>query len=114
MDGNRWSAIYQADSLAAGGAGWQAVALNLWRRVSGDKTFGHRFIGRGELTIKSFAEYEKKLRANGVIVRPQERREKIDRELAQLARKGGFHIHEDAGAAKPRVLLERVSQRHIG
>ena len=38
---------------------------------SGDKTFGHRFIGRGELTIKSFAEYEKKLGANGVIVRPQ-------------------------------------------
>jgi glycyl-tRNA synthetase beta chain len=63
---------------------------------SGDKTFGHRFIGKGELTVKSFGEYEKKLGANGVIVRPQARREKIEKELNQLARKGGFQIHEDA------------------
>lgn len=63
--------------------------------TSGDKTFGHRFMGKGELTIQNFADYEKKLRANGVILRAQERREKIDAELAQLARKGGFQIHED-------------------
>ena len=75
---------------------------------------GTVLLAEATLTIKSFAEYEKKLHANGVIVRPEERREKIARELAQLARKGGFHIHEDARAAKPRVLLERVSQRHIG
>ena len=62
---------------------------------SGDKTYGHRFIGKGELTVKSFAEYEKKLGANGVIVRPEARREKIAKELAHLARKGGFRIHED-------------------
>ncbi|HEX3544601.1 MAG TPA: glycine--tRNA ligase subunit beta, partial [Candidatus Acidoferrum sp.] len=64
--------------------------------TSGDKTFGHRFIGRGELTVRNFEEYEKKLGANGVIVRPEARREKIERELAQIARKGGFQIHEDA------------------
>src|ERR1700676_1068672 len=64
---------------------------------SGDKTFGHRFMGKGELTIRTFAEYEKKLGANGVIVRPQARREKIERELAQVARKSGFQIHKDAG-----------------
>ncbi len=63
---------------------------------SGDKTYGHRFIGKGELTVKSFGEYEKRLGANGVIVRPQARREKIEKELNQLARKGGFQIHEDA------------------
>ena len=63
---------------------------------SGDKTFGHRFIGKGELRVKSFGEYEKKLGANGVIVRPQARHEKIEKELNQLARKSGFQIHEDA------------------
>lgn len=63
---------------------------------SEDKTVGHRFMGKGELTVKSFGEYEKKLGANGVIVRPQARREKIEKELNQLARKGGFQIHEDA------------------
>jgi glycyl-tRNA synthetase beta chain len=63
---------------------------------SGNKTFGHRFMGKGELTVKNFSEYEKKLGANGVIMRPQARREKIEKELSQLARKGGFQIHEDA------------------
>jgi glycyl-tRNA synthetase beta chain len=63
---------------------------------SGDKTFGHRFMGKGELTVKNFSEYERKLGANGVIMRPQARREKIEKELSQLARKGGFQIHEDA------------------
>jgi glycyl-tRNA synthetase beta chain len=63
--------------------------------TSGDKTFGHRFIGKGQLTVRDFADYEKKLAANGVIVRPQVRREKIKRELTQLARKGGYQIHED-------------------
>jgi glycyl-tRNA synthetase beta chain len=63
---------------------------------SGDKTFGHRFIGKGELTIRNFEEYEKKLGANGVIVRPEARREKIERELTHLARKNGFQIHNDA------------------
>jgi glycyl-tRNA synthetase beta chain len=64
--------------------------------TSGDKTFGHRFIGQEEIVIHSFAEYEKRLAANGVMVRPQLRREKIDRELTQLARKSGLQIHEDA------------------
>ncbi len=64
--------------------------------TSGDKTFGHRFIGKGELTVRNFEEYEKKLGANGVIVRPQARREKIERELTALARKNGFQIHKDA------------------
>ena len=63
---------------------------------SGDKTFGHRFIGKGELTIRNFEEYEKKLGANGVIVRPEARREKIEKELTHLARKNGFQIHKDA------------------
>jgi glycyl-tRNA synthetase beta chain len=63
--------------------------------TSGDKTFGHRFIGKGDLTVRNFAEYENKLSANRVIVRPLARREKIERELTQLARKGGFQIHED-------------------
>jgi glycyl-tRNA synthetase beta chain len=65
--------------------------------TSSDKTFGHRFIGRGEITVRDFAEYEKKLASNGVIVRPAERREKIEKELAQLARKSDLKVHEDAG-----------------
>ena len=58
-------------------------------------TRGHRFLGDSKIRVRSFAEYEKKLRANGVIVRPAERRAKIERELAAWAKKNGHRLHED-------------------
>jgi glycyl-tRNA synthetase beta chain len=64
--------------------------------AAGDTTFGHRFLGKGPLRVRDFADYEKKLRANGVIVRPAERREKISKELAAHAKRGGYRVHEDA------------------
>src|SRR5208282_2070622 len=71
--------------------------------AAGAATAGHRFLGKPQITVKNFADYEKKLRANGVIVRPVERREKITRELAAHAKRGGYHVHEDAS------LLELVT-----
>jgi glycyl-tRNA synthetase beta chain len=71
--------------------------------ASGDTTVGHRFLGKSAIKVIGFADYEKKLRANGVIVRPEQRREKIFRELAAHAKRTGHHVHEDA------PLLELVS-----
>ena len=64
--------------------------------IAGGTTYGHRFLGKGPLRVKDYADYEKKLRANGVIVRPYERREKISKELAAHAKRSGYKIHEDA------------------
>jgi len=64
--------------------------------TAGDTTRGHRFLGKPSVAVKSFADYEKKLRANGVIVRPEARHEKISKELAAIAKRTGTHIHEDA------------------
>ena len=64
--------------------------------TAGGTTRGHRFLGAAEIPVRTFADYEKKLRANGVIVRPSERREKIERELAAHTKRGGYHLHEDA------------------
>ncbi|MGB7282417.1 MAG: glycine--tRNA ligase subunit beta [Candidatus Acidiferrum sp.] len=64
--------------------------------AAGDTTFGHRFLGKGPLRVRDFADYEKKLRANGVTVRPAERREKISKELEAHAKRGGYRVHEDA------------------
>src|SRR5216684_7403306 len=64
--------------------------------LAGDATQGHRFLGSSAIRVKRFSDYEKKLRANGVIVRPTERREKIEKELAAHAKRGGYRIHEDA------------------
>jgi glycyl-tRNA synthetase beta chain len=64
--------------------------------AAGDTTTGHRFLGQPHIRVTNFADYEKKLRANGVIVRPEERREKITRELAAHSKRTGTHVHEDA------------------
>ncbi len=68
--------------------------------TAGDTTLGHRFLGKGPLPVKNFADYEKKLKANGVIVRPAERGEKISKELAAHAKRAGYRIHEDAELQK--------------
>jgi glycyl-tRNA synthetase beta chain len=64
--------------------------------ASGDATNGHRFLGKPGIRVRNFADYEKKLRANGVILRPEERRAKIEREVAALAKRGGYRVHQDA------------------
>ena len=62
---------------------------------AGNVTRGHRFLGASEIPVRDFADYEKKLRVNGVILRPSERREKIERELSAHTKKGGYRLHED-------------------
>ncbi|MBS1841384.1 MAG: glycine--tRNA ligase subunit beta [Acidobacteria bacterium] len=68
--------------------------------TGGTETAGHRFLGASRIRVKSFADYEKKLRANGVIVRASARREKVEKELAALAKKGSYKVHEDAELLK--------------
>jgi glycyl-tRNA synthetase beta chain len=67
---------------------------------AGDITRGHRFLGSQEIRVRDFADYEKKLGANGVILRPTERSAKIDRELSARTKKGGHRLHEDAALLK--------------
>jgi glycyl-tRNA synthetase beta chain len=71
--------------------------------TAGDVTAGHRFLGKAQIRVRDFADYEKKLRANGVIVRPERRLARIQSELASHARRAGYKVHEDAG------LLQQVS-----
>jgi glycyl-tRNA synthetase beta chain len=68
--------------------------------TAGDTTLGHRFLGKGPVHVKSFADYEKKLAANGVIVRPAERRDKIVKELQAHAKRNAYRVHEDAELLK--------------
>jgi glycyl-tRNA synthetase beta chain len=68
--------------------------------AAGSNTRGHRFLGSSAIPVKSFADYEKRLRQNGVIVRPSHRGEKIARELEAQAKRGGYRIHEDASLRK--------------
>jgi len=68
--------------------------------TAGDVTRGHRFLGLSAIRVKSFADYEKRLKANGVIVRPADRRAKIETEVAAVAKKGSYKVHHDAELLK--------------
>jgi glycyl-tRNA synthetase beta chain len=73
--------------------------------TAGNTTRGHRFLGGAGIRVSGFADYERKLRANGVILRPSERREKIERELAAHAKRGGYKLHEDSALLRSVVYL---------
>ena len=68
--------------------------------TAGNITRGHRFLGSNAIRVTTFADYEKKLYSNGVIIRPARRQEKIAQELEAHAKRGNYRIHEDAELRK--------------
>lgn len=69
---------------------------------SGNKTRGHRSLGKAAISVARAADYFEKLRKNYVLCRPEERRAKIEREIQAIAAKRGSRAHDDAS------LLETV------
>jgi glycyl-tRNA synthetase beta chain len=65
--------------------------------ASGNATLGHRFLSSGEIHVRRFEDYEKKLRAAHVIVDGAERREIIQHEAKQKAFALGLELIEDEG-----------------
>jgi glycyl-tRNA synthetase beta chain len=63
--------------------------------VSGNASAGHRFLGKPKIPLRGAADYVQKLRANYVLVRPQDRKDKIESELHRLAGAKGLRVHED-------------------
>ena len=80
--------------------GGKPLKLTVAGIAAGSNTRGHRFLGASNIPVQGFADYEKKLRQNGVIVRPGHREEKIRKELEAHARRGSYRIHEDASLGK--------------
>ena len=75
---------------------------------AGSLTRGHRFLGKPDIRVKGFDDYKKKLLANGVILSPEERRGKIEHELAAFAKRGGYRVHEDAGLLRQVTYLNEL------
>ncbi len=70
---------------------------------SGSQTRGHRFLGKPKISVRGPGDYSTALKRNGVIVHPQERLKKIEKEMAALTRKGNLRVHADPS------LLEQVT-----
>ena len=71
--------------------------------ASGNKTFGHRFLSEGEITVKRLDDYTKKLRDAHVILDAVERKDIILQEAKTKAFALGLELIEDEG------LLEEVT-----
>jgi glycyl-tRNA synthetase beta chain len=72
---------------------------------AGNVTRGHRFLGSSAITVTTFADYEKRLRANAVIVKPADRRAKIERELAAATKRNGYKLHHNPELLKLVIYL---------
>ena len=72
--------------------------------ISSDSmTYGHRFMSPDGFNVKSFAEYEEKLKEAKVILDPQKRIDEIREVALFLAQEAGLHLVEDE------ALLQEVA-----
>jgi glycyl-tRNA synthetase beta chain len=85
--------------------GGKPFHFNFGGITSGNITRGHRFLGADAILVTTFSDYEKKLRANGVIVKPSDRRAKIEKELAAATKRNGYKVHDDLELLKLVVYL---------
>lgn len=86
-----------------------------WAGVpSGAHTSGHRFLGKARLAVKGARDHAARLKSNGVIVQPQERRAKIEKELSAALKKAGLRIHPDAALLDSVVYLNEFPSVIMG
>jgi len=83
--------------------GGQVVPFELADVKSGKYSSGHRFLGSSRIPLGAPRDYEARLKRNFVLVRPEVRRKKIERELRALAARKNLRLHDDP------ALLELVT-----
>lgn len=62
---------------------------------SGNRTNGHRFLGKKRISVISARDYETRLKTNFVLCRPVARRKKIEGEIRALASRRSLRVHDD-------------------
>ncbi|WP_022701710.1 glycine--tRNA ligase subunit beta [Oceanicaulis alexandrii] len=81
----------------------QVIDTEVFGITSGKTTDGHRVHGAGPFEVSDFADYEAKLRANGVILRRDERKQLVLEGARRVCEEAGLELIEDQG------LLEEVT-----
>ena len=71
--------------------------------AAGNRTEGHRYLGKRSIPLAGPRDYESKLKSNFVLARPEARRKKIESEIAAFEKRKGMRAHED------KALLELVT-----
>jgi glycyl-tRNA synthetase beta chain len=71
------------------------LQLSLGDATAGRYSAGHRFLGKSRIPIRGIEDYAQKLRANYVLVRPEDRRKRIEEGFQKLASNKGLRVHPD-------------------
>ena len=75
--------------------GGKPLRFTLGDAAAGNLSEGHRFLGKAKIPVRGVDDYIQKLKANFVLVRPEDRKHKIEGELRRLASSKSLRIHED-------------------
>jgi glycyl-tRNA synthetase beta chain len=102
-------------------AGAEVVPLTIDGIAAGAVTRGHRFHGKGEISVTSFEDYEAKLKRARVILRPEDRAAAIWHDATSQAFAAGLEVVEDrallaevAGLVEwPVVLMGSIEDRFL-
>jgi len=81
---------------------------------AGTSSSGHRFLGKSKIPVSTSADYVGKLRKNFVIVHPEERRKKIEKEVQALLAKRNLRAHADPCLANLVVYLNEFPTAIMG
>lgn len=88
---------------------------------SGNYTFGHRFMDPKQITINNFSDYKQKLETAKVILNTEQRKKKINEDIAKLLNGKWLLLREDEGLLDeivglvefPFVLLGQINQEFM-
>jgi glycyl-tRNA synthetase beta chain len=75
--------------------GGKALRFKVGDAEAGNFSSGHRSLGKSRIPVRNASDYIQKLKSNYVLVRPEERRKKIEAELRRLATGKGLRVHQD-------------------
>lgn len=94
--------------------GGTPLRFTLGDAPAGNSSAGHRFLGKSRIPMRGAKDYVPKLRSNFVLVRPEDRKKKIEGELHRLAASKGLRIHEDANLKQQVIYLNEYPTAILG
>ena len=89
---------------------------------AGNRSDGHRFLGKRSIPLSGPKDYEPKLKASFVLCRPEMRRKKIESEIQSITSRKGLRAHEDPGLLDlvtylneyPTVIMGDFDEKYLG
>jgi len=114
----RWVRPMQNIACVFGG---EILPVTFGHITANNKSEGHRFLGKNEITISDFNSYEQDLKRNFVFLNHEKRREKIISDVRVIAQDNGLELIEDEGLLNevtglvewPNIMLGTIDKKFM-